>query len=240
MKRLHSVLRWSMQVGCGIVLVGLSAMGQTSTPSKAQTENLSPRRLSGEDARRVEELEKAVAAAFDEQRWDEAIAQSEQVVALRTRVQGPKHFETVDAEWRVRKVRQLALMSKEDRAVHRSAFDLQNKAEVLKGQGKHGQAEPLLEKALEICRRLLGEDNPDTALSYNNLAWNLNAQAKYRAAQPVFEKALEIRRRLLGDDHPDTAASYGSLAVNLKCAGKTLGGPAIRRKGPGDPQTNTW
>jgi CHAT domain-containing protein len=78
----------------------------------------------------------------------------------------------------------------------------------------------LYEKALEITRRLLTNDHPDTAQSYNNLAVNLAAQGKYAAAQPLFEKALEIRRRLLTDDHPQTATSYTNLATNLNAQGK--------------------
>ncbi len=87
-------------------------------------------------------------------------------------------------------------------------------------QGKHALAQPLYEKALEIRRRLLTDDHPDTASSYNNVAVNFNEQGKYALAQPLFEKALEIRRRLLTDDHPDTASSYNNLAVNLKNQGK--------------------
>ena len=89
-------------------------------------------------------------------------------------------------------------------------------------RGSTRQAQPLFEKALEIRRRLLTDDHPDTAQSYNNVAANLNAQGKYAAAQPLFEKALEIRRRLLTDDHPDTAQSYNNLAANLNAQGKYL------------------
>jgi Tetratricopeptide repeat len=35
----------------------------------------------------------------------------------------------------------------------------------LNAQGKYAQAQPLLEKALEITRRLLTDDHPDTATS---------------------------------------------------------------------------
>ncbi len=90
----------------------------------------------------------------------------------------------------------------------------------LNAQGKYAQAQPLYEKALEIRRRLLTDDHPDTAVSYNNVAVNLNAQGKYAQAQPLYEKALEIRRRLLTDDHPDTAISYNNLAANLNAQGK--------------------
>jgi CHAT domain-containing protein/tetratricopeptide (TPR) repeat protein len=90
----------------------------------------------------------------------------------------------------------------------------------LNAQGKYAAAQPLLEKALEIRRRLLTDDHPLTAESYNNLAGNLNDQGKYVAAQPLFEKALEISRRLLTDDHPDTATRYNNVAANLDAQGK--------------------
>ena len=92
----------------------------------------------------------------------------------------------------------------------------------LNAQGKYAQAQPLYEKALEIRRRLLTDDHPDTATSYNNVAANLNAQGKYAQAQPLYEKALEIHRRLLTDDHPHTALGYNSLAANLNAQGKYL------------------
>ena len=96
----------------------------------------------------------------------------------------------------------------------------------LNAQGKYAQAQPLFEKALEIRRRLLTDDHPNTADSYNNLAANLNAQGKYAQAQPLFEKALEIHRRLLTDDHPDTATSYNNLAVQPQRPGEVRPGPA--------------
>ncbi len=92
----------------------------------------------------------------------------------------------------------------------------------LNAQGKYAQAQPLLEKALEIRRRLLTDDHPDTAFSYNNVAANLNAQGKYAQAQPLYEKALEIERRLLTDDHPITAGGYDNFAGNLSAQGKYL------------------
>ena len=90
----------------------------------------------------------------------------------------------------------------------------------LEAQGKYAAAQPLFEKALEISRRLLTDDHPDTARGFDSVAANLSAQGKFAAAQPLHEKALEIRRRLLGEDHPYTAASYNNVASNLHAQGK--------------------
>jgi len=67
---------------------------------------------------------------------------------------------------------------------------------------------------------LLTDDHPDTAQSYNNLAYNLYAQGKYAQAQPLYEKALENRHRLLTDEHPDTADGYNNVAMNLYAQGR--------------------
>ena len=134
-------------------------------------------------------------------------------IALRTRVQGPKHFETVSEEWRKKTLRRLAPMPHEDRVAYQSAGSLNAQGEVLYAQGKYAQAQPLFEKALEIRRRLLTDDHPDTAASYNNVAVNLTPRGSTPRPSRCYEKALEIRRRLLTDDHPDTAAKLQQRGV---------------------------
>jgi tetratricopeptide (TPR) repeat protein len=176
--------------------------------------------LQGDDAKRASELDKAIEAALKADRWDEAIARTEELVALHSQIQGPKHFETVNDEWRLKTLRRVASMQAEDRVAYQSSHTMNEQAEGLHAQGKYAQARPLFEKALEIRRRLLTDEHPETALSYNNLAVNLKAQGKYVQAQPLFEKALEIRRRLLTDEHPETAAIYDDLAMNLYAQGK--------------------
>ncbi len=101
-----------------------------------------------------------------------------------------------------------------------TARSYENLAVTLDAQGKYVQAQPLLEKALEIRRHLLGDDHVDTADSYNSVAQNLWYQGKYRQAQPLLEKALEINRRLFTDDGLRTGISYNILALNLHAQSK--------------------
>ena len=220
MKALHIVFRLVLLLGFVIEITALSATAQTTPPKEAQPPTPALRKLTGDDARRADELDKAIEAALKADHWDVAIAWTEELLALRMRAQGPKHFETVDAEWLQKTLRRVALMPHEDRVAYQSAKTMNEQAETLYAQGKYAQAQPLYEKALEIRRRLLTDDQPDTASSYNNLAANLQAQGKCAQAQPLYEKALEIRRRLLIDDHPDTAESYNNLAMNLSDQGK--------------------
>jgi tetratricopeptide (TPR) repeat protein len=187
-------------------------------------------KLTGAEAKRAEELDKAIAASLKADRWDEAIAKAEELLALRAKVQGPKHFETVNAQWRLKTLGQVAAMPKDDRVAYQSASTMREQADPLIRQRKYAATQPLFEKALEINRRLLTDNHPDTAISYDNVAYNLEAQGKYAAAWPLFEKALEIRRRLLTDDHPGTARSYKNLANNLWSQGKYAQAQPLREK----------
>src|SRR5208337_178636 len=161
--------------------------------SPEQTQPATPglRKLIGDDARRAEELDKAIEPALKAERWDEAIARAQELVVLRTRVQGPKHFDTVNAEWRLKTLRQVAPMPHEDRVAYQSANTMNEQATTLNAQGKYTQAQQLYEKALEIRRRLLTDDHPHTAQSYSNRAANLNGQGKYLEARDRWLSAVK-------------------------------------------------
>jgi CHAT domain-containing protein len=197
-----------------------SALEQTAAPPKDKPTIPVLIKLTGEDEKRAKELDKQIDDAMKADRWDEAIAKTEDLLALRVKVQGPKHFETVDVEWQLKLLRRVARAPKEERAALLSAKTMYAQAEAFRAQGKFAAAQPLYEKALAIRRRLLTDDHPDTAAGYDGVALNLNAQGKYAAAQPLYEKALEIRRRLLTDDHTATALSYNNVAYNLNAQGK--------------------
>ncbi len=89
---------------------------------------------------------------------------------------------------------------------------LNNLALLYDSQGRYDQAEPLFLQALELRKRLLGEDHPHVAQSLNNLAFLYYSQGLYDQAEPLFLQALELRKRLLGDNHPDVASSLHNLA----------------------------
>ena len=85
--------------------------------------------------------------------------------------------------------------------------------------GDYPGAYPNFQKALEINRKVLGEEHPDTASSLNNLGALLQAMGEYEGARPYYEKALEIRRKVLGEEHPDTASSLNNLGFLLRAMG---------------------
>ncbi len=60
----------------------------------------------------------------------------------------------------------------------------------LDAQGKYAEAQPLLQKALAIFRKVEGEEPPDAAISHGNLASNLHSQGKHAEAAKHWRAAL--------------------------------------------------
>jgi CHAT domain-containing protein/tetratricopeptide (TPR) repeat protein len=79
--------------------------------------------------------------------------------------------------------------------------------------GDYAKVAPLLRQALEIRKRVLGENHPDYAESLNNLAELYRAMGDYAKAEPLYRHALEIKKRVLGENHPAYAVSLNNLAV---------------------------
>lgn len=90
---------------------------------------------------------------------------------------------------------------------------------------------PLWQEALHLTRSEFGENHPDTAASYNNVASNLDDQGRYDEAEPLYRKGLEIRREVLGENHPSTATSYNNVASNLNAQGRYDEAEPLYRKG---------
>jgi tetratricopeptide (TPR) repeat protein len=222
--------RMTPLLGLLMLLIASPVSGQTPPPASSEPPAPGLRKLTGDDEKRAKQLQEQIEKAVKADRWPEAIAAAEQLSALRSRLQGPAHFEAVDAVWQVKTLRRVAVLPKDDQAAFRSATDMNGQAGSLYNKGKFAAAQPLYEKALEIHRRTLSDDHPHTADGYNNLANNLNAQGKYVAAQPLYEKALEIHRHTLTDDHPDTATSYNNLANNLNEQGKFAAAQPLHEK----------
>src|SRR5262245_40180427 len=200
--------------------VGSGVWGQTPSPSNSQPHAPGLRKLTGDDENRARQLDEQIKKATRADRWPEAIKAAEELSDLRVRRQGGEHFEAVNAAWQVKTLRRIATLPKDDRVAFLSADEMNEQGDSLHEKRRYAEAQPLLEKVLEIRRRLLTDDHPLTAVSCGKLAANFGALGRYAAAQPLLKRALEIHRRLLTDDHPDTAQSYNNLATNLMGQGK--------------------
>ncbi len=91
-----------------VFLTSESVPGQTPAPQPDKPTAPGLINLTGDDEKRAKQLDEQIDKAVKADHWDEAIARAEELVALRTRIQGPKHFETVDVEWVLKTSRQVA------------------------------------------------------------------------------------------------------------------------------------
>ncbi len=92
--------------------------------------------------------------------------------------------------------------------------------ETYRGLGLVSETVGLFEKVLEIRRRELGEDHPETLESMNNLALACSDAGHPDRAIPLYEQTLAARRAKLGADHLDTLTTLNDLAVAYHDAGQ--------------------
>ena len=79
-------------------------------------------------------------------------------------------------------------------------------------QSKYALAEPLFTEALEVQRRVLGKEHPDTLHTMNSMAELYRDQGRYAQAEPIFARVLDLRSRVLGEEHPNTLDTLEELA----------------------------
>lgn len=67
--------------------------------------------------------------------------------------------------------------------------------------GQFEKALPLYQQALEIKRKVLGEEHPNCATSLDNLARLFSHRAEYDKALPLYHQALAIKKKAFGEGH---------------------------------------
>ena len=114
-------------------------------------------------------------------------------------------FALKDAEMRSRlSPQEHRELEEADQAIWQAQFDQ---------KGEAGKAIPLATRTLEIRKRLLGSENPETAAACDYLG-NLNRMSgKYPKAEALFLQAIDVRKRVLGNNHLDTARSLNNLSM---------------------------
>jgi Tfp pilus assembly protein PilF len=112
--------------------------------------------------------------------------------------------------------------------------------------GSYPEARKQLEQALELCRRVLGPEDPKTLKSMEHLGIVALHQGKFAEAEALASRALEAQRRVLGSEHRDTLASMIHLASVYHDEGKFAQAEALdtqaleiekRMLGPEHPET---
>ena len=209
-----------MRKTLGMVVLGLVVLMLAARHGQGVAPPVPSGKLTAEQQMQIGTLLNQQQAAAETGKMVEALRLARQIEALRQRWQGKRHWETVDARFEVEDYARLARLSDADQKSVGESVRCNMQGRRLQVQGKEREAEPHLREALAIRKKVLGEDHPDTAASYNNLAYCLNSLGTAAQALPRYEKALAIRKRVHGEEYPDIATSYNNVASCLVSQGK--------------------
>jgi serine/threonine protein kinase len=83
------------------------------------------------------------------------------------------------------------------------------------GLGLYSHAQPLVEQAVVIQRRVLGSEHRDTLSSMRLLATILRISQRYDESERLIRETLATERRVLGAEDPETLNSMNALAITL-------------------------
>ncbi|MFN8176444.1 MAG: serine/threonine-protein kinase [bacterium] len=98
------------------------------------------------------------------------------------------------------------------------------------GLGLYPTAEPHLEAALAIQRRLHPEESREVAAAIGDLGTLRRAQGRIAEADSLFGVELTIQRRLLGDHHPAVASTINDLGVVRREQGDLAAAEKLHRE----------
>lgn len=82
--------------------------------------------------------------------------------------------------------------------------------------GQLDQAEPLLVRAAELRKTVLGPNDPETLTSLHHLGRLKNDAARFEEAEPLLREVHAVRSEVLGPDHPDTLRTAIEIGVLLR------------------------
>jgi tetratricopeptide (TPR) repeat protein len=89
-------------------------------------------------------------------------------------------------------------------------------------RGRYVEAQPLYERVVAMCERLLVPNHPDVSTSLNNLAVLYGRQGRYAEALPLSERALAISEREFGDEFIEgvgiVAKAFAEFAREAVCS----------------------
>jgi tetratricopeptide (TPR) repeat protein len=177
-------------------------------------------RLDPAQKKRLTELDHRRGKAAAAGRFAEILQLTKEMAELRRRWQGAGHWEVVDEGVAVQRWQRLAALPLQQQKPFGRSIVRDSEGAIHQAQGRYREAEKAYREALTIRRNLLGEDHPETATSYSNLAMCLVALGRHDDALPLLHKALAIQRKAHGEEHRDTALACNNMAFCLKAQGE--------------------
>src|SRR5215471_13582830 len=171
------------------------------------------RLLTGDPAKRVEELEKKIREFYETGRCPDAREPA--------REQGPTHWQTISAKNNLDLMTQIATLPKDAQDALTEAMKMEkNDLPKLKRESRFRDAIAMAERIVATRQRYLGDESSLMATSLYTNANFCYEQAQFAQAERLLRKALAIIKKVYGDAHPNTASAYGNLARSLDAQDK--------------------
>jgi tetratricopeptide (TPR) repeat protein len=85
--------------------------------------------------------------------------------------------------------------------------------EVHFNNGNYYAAQPLMERCLELSKRILGDEHEETLNYMHYLPRVYNKQGKFQEAEELYIECLAKKKSILGDGHPSTLRTMNNLAL---------------------------
>ncbi|KIN03538.1 hypothetical protein OIDMADRAFT_177691 [Oidiodendron maius Zn] len=90
----------------------------------------------------------------------------------------------------------------------------------LYSDGRYNEAEVLFAEVMEMRKKVLGAEHPNTLTSIANLASTYRNQGRWTEAEELGVQVMETRKTVLGAEHLDTLTSMNNLALIYRNQGR--------------------
>jgi tetratricopeptide (TPR) repeat protein len=196
-----------------VLAAGLSSEASDDAPWK--------RLLTGDNAKRVEELEKKLLELYEAGRYADAREPARQAFEIRAREQGPTHWQAISARNNLDLMTKVAALPPDAQDALTEARKLEkNELSELRRESRYRDAIAVAERILAIRQRYLGDESSLMATTLNANAVLCYGAAQYAQSETLLRKALAISKKVYGDAHPNTASAYGNWARSLEALDK--------------------
>jgi len=152
-------------------------------------------------------------AALQEQKEDFAAARQtrKDVLALCEKLYGHDHWRVTGARLALAYTERLAGMDSDQRPRLAEAWRQLQRAASLRQERKFQDAEGCARKGAEVCKELLGEEDPGYAIALNELGLVSQAKGEYERAESLFRQASAVWEKALGEGNPTYLTNRGLI-----------------------------
>src|SRR5271168_561668 len=91
---------------------------------------------------------------------------------------------------------------------------------VMMDAGDWNNAEKLFVQMMDMRKKLLGAEHPETLTSMANLASTYGNQGRWNEAEQLVVQVMDMRKKLLGAEHPSTLTIMANLACTYRNQGR--------------------